>query len=65
MLEMREQGKVKWIGASTNLPDLATYEKWNVFDVYQLPYSALERDHENWIDHLAKKGAGIIIRGGI
>lgn len=65
LVEMREKGKVRWIGASTNLPDLATYAKWNVFDVFQLPYSALERDHEKWITQVARNGAGVIIRGGI
>ena len=63
--EMREQGKVRWIGASTNLPDLPTYVEWGVFDVFQLPYSALERDHEGWITQAADAGAGIIIRGGV
>ena len=63
--EMREQGKVRWIGASTNLPDLATFLEWSVFDVFQLPYSALERGHEGWITRAAEAGSGIVIRGGV
>ena len=65
LLEMREQGKVRWIGNSTNLPDLPTFIEWGVFDSFQLPYSALERDHEGWITKAAEAGAGIIIRGGV
>ena len=37
--EMRSQGKVRWIGASTTLPDLPTYIEWGVFDVFQIPYA--------------------------
>jgi aryl-alcohol dehydrogenase-like predicted oxidoreductase len=35
-----------------------------VFDVFQIPYSAVEREHEAAIATAAKKGAGIVIRGG-
>ena len=63
--DMRQQGKVRWIGASTNLPEVATFLQWGVFDTLQLPYSALERDHEDWISRAARKGIGTIIRGGV
>lgn len=43
--EMQRQRKVRWIGISTTLPHLPTYLKWGVFDVLQIPYSALERKH--------------------
>jgi aryl-alcohol dehydrogenase-like predicted oxidoreductase len=35
-----------------------------VFDVFQIPYSAVEREHEDAISRAAEAGAGIIIRGG-
>jgi aryl-alcohol dehydrogenase-like predicted oxidoreductase len=63
--EMQQQGKVRFISISTTLPHLPTYLKWGVFDTFQIPYSALERDHENWITQSAKAGIGIIIRGGV
>ena len=63
--DMRAQGKVRWIGMSTTLPHLPTYLSWDVFDVYQIPYSALERDHEEWLTKTAQAGAGTIIRGGV
>ena len=36
-----------------------------VFDAFQIPYSALERDHEQAISAAADGGAGTIIRGGV
>ena len=63
--EMKEQGLVRWIGISTTLPDLPTYLKWGVFDTFQIPYSALERTHEEWITKSAQAGIGILIRGGV
>ena len=63
--DMKKQGKVRWIGASTFLPSLPTFLEWGVFDTFQIPYSALERDHEGWITKSAEAGIGIIIRGGV
>lgn len=63
--EMRQQGKVRFISISTTLPHLPTYIQMGVFDTFQIPYSALERDHENWITQAAEAGIGIIIRGGV
>jgi len=63
--EMQQQGKVRFISISTTIPHLPTYMKWGVFDTFQIPYSALEREHENWITLAAKTGIGIIIRGGV
>jgi aryl-alcohol dehydrogenase-like predicted oxidoreductase len=63
--DMQQQGKVRFISISTTIPHLPTYMKWGVFDTFQIPYSALERDHENWITQSAEAGIGIIIRGGV
>ena len=63
--EMRRNGQVRFIGVSTMLPDLPTYLDWSVFDVMQIPYSALERGHEEWITRAGEAGVGIVIRGGV
>ena len=63
--EMRRQGKVRWIAASTTLPHLPVYLGWGAFDAIQIPYSALEREHEDWITRAAEEGVGIILRGGV
>lgn len=63
--EMHAQGKVRFICISTTLPHLPTYLEWGVFDAFQIPYSALERDHEEWITKTAQAGIGVIVRGGV
>ena len=63
--EMRQQGKVRWIGFSTGLPLLPTFLRWGVFDEFQIPYSALQREHEGWITKSADAGIGTVIRGGV
>ena len=63
--ELQTAGVVRHIGCSSTSPHLATYIDWGVFDVFQIPYSALERQHENLITKAGEAGAGIIIRGGV
>jgi aryl-alcohol dehydrogenase-like predicted oxidoreductase len=63
--DMRKQGKARFIGISTTLPHLPTYIEWGVFDTFQIPYSALEREHEEWITRASEAGIGTIIRGGV
>jgi hypothetical protein len=38
----------------SGLPDLPTHIDWSVFDTLQIPYSALEREHETWITRAAE-----------
>jgi aryl-alcohol dehydrogenase-like predicted oxidoreductase len=63
--DMRDQGKVRFIGISSTEPHLDTYIGWGVFDAFQIPYSALERQHEVSIQKAADSGAGVIVRGGV
>jgi aryl-alcohol dehydrogenase-like predicted oxidoreductase len=62
--ELKAEGKLRFIGMSGILPDLPDHIAMNVFDVFQIPYSAVQRDHENLITEAADKGAGTLIRGG-
>jgi len=62
--EIQAQGKTRFVGVSTVLPQLETFIEWNVFDAFQIVYSALEPDHETAIRKAAERGAGTIIRGG-
>ena len=63
--KLQSEGLVKWIGISTSLPDLETFFNWDVFDIFQLPYSLLNRKHHTWITKLSGKGHGIIVNNGI
>jgi aryl-alcohol dehydrogenase-like predicted oxidoreductase len=50
---------------SGTLPHLPDHIEMGVFDAFQIPYSALERDHEELIHRAAAAGGGTIIRGGV
>jgi aryl-alcohol dehydrogenase-like predicted oxidoreductase len=62
--ELRAEGKVRFIGMSGILPNLPDHIAMGVFDVFQIPYSAVQRDHEELITRAAAAGAGTFIRGG-
>ena len=63
--EMKQQGKVRWIGASTTFPEIREYLEWDVFDAFQIPYSALEPVHDEWITRSGQASIGVIVRGGV
>mgnify|MGYP001047011375 FL=1 len=63
--EIRQAGKTRFIGVSSTAPQLMRFVEMGVFDTFQVPYSALERRHEQMIQQAADAGAGIVIRGGI
>jgi aryl-alcohol dehydrogenase-like predicted oxidoreductase len=64
LMSMREQGKIRFIGMSGILPHLPDHIAMGVFDVFQIPYSAVQREHEDLITAAAGAGAGTLIRGG-
>jgi aryl-alcohol dehydrogenase-like predicted oxidoreductase len=64
-LMLKKAGKVRLVGVSGTLPQLAEQIQMGVFDAFQIPYSALQREHEEIIARASAAGAGIIIRGGV
>ncbi|HEY2285028.1 MAG TPA: aldo/keto reductase [Streptosporangiaceae bacterium] len=62
--ELQAEGKLRFIGMSGILPNLPDHLAMDVFDVFQIPYSAVQRDHEELITEAADAGAGTFIRGG-
>ena len=64
LLELKEAGKVRFVGISATLPHLLDHIATGVFDVLQIPYSAVEREHEAAIGAASEAGAGIVVRGG-
>jgi len=64
LLSLRDDGKVRFIGMSGTLPNLTDHIAMGVFEVFQIPYSALQREHEDLITAAVETGAGTLIRGG-
>ena len=63
--DLKQAGKIRFLGVSSILPNLIDHIQMDVFDVFQIPYSALQPEHETAIAKAAKSGAGIVIRGGV
>jgi len=65
LLKMKQEGKLRFIGISGTLPNLSEQIDSGVFDVFQIPYSAVQREHESAIARASAAGGGIIVRGGV
>jgi len=65
LLALQQEGKVRFIGMSGTIPELDEHIEMGVFDVFQIPYSLVEREHEDLIHKAAGAGAGVVIRGGV
>ncbi len=63
--DLQREGKVRFIGMSGTLPNLPDQIAMGAFDAFQIPYSALQREHESLISEAAQAGAGTVIRGGV
>jgi aryl-alcohol dehydrogenase-like predicted oxidoreductase len=61
---LRAEGKVRFLGMSGVVPNLPDHIAMGVFDVFQIPYSALQDDHEPYVTQAAAAGAGVLVRGG-
>ena len=64
LVSLRDEGKTRFIGMSGILPNLPDHIAMGVFDVFQIPYSVVQREHEELITAAAQAGAGTLIRGG-
>lgn len=62
---LRERGKIGFIASSSTLPNIRDHIDMGVFDAFQIPYSALQREHEGVIERSAAAGIGTVIRGGV
>ncbi|MEZ4503690.1 MAG: aldo/keto reductase [Dehalococcoidia bacterium] len=62
---LQQAGKVRHLGMSGTIPNLAHHIDMGAFDEFQIPYSALQREHEALISRAAEAGAGTVIRGGV
>jgi aryl-alcohol dehydrogenase-like predicted oxidoreductase len=64
LLALQDADKIRFLGMSGTLPNLPDHVAMGVFDVFQIPYSAVQREHEDLITEAAAAGAGTLIRGG-
>jgi aryl-alcohol dehydrogenase-like predicted oxidoreductase len=65
LFDLQRQGKVRFVGMSGTLPNLPDQIETGVFDVFQIPYSAIQPEHDRLISQAAGAGAGTVIRGGV
>jgi aryl-alcohol dehydrogenase-like predicted oxidoreductase len=65
LLKMKYEGKLRFIGVSGIFPNLIEQVDARIFDIFQVPYSAVQREHETIIERASADGAGIIIRGAL
>ena len=63
--QLKDEGKLRFIGMSGTLPNIIEHLSMDTFDVFQVPYSALQPEYESVISQAAANGAGVIIRGGV
>ena len=64
MQDLKAEGKVRFIGMSSTGSNLRDHIAMGVFDEFQIPYSCLQRGHEDAIAEAAAAGAGVVVRGG-
>jgi|SRR5579863_4777010 len=69
MRRAQRAGKVRWVGASCDVPGAEAALEMNAYDVLQLPYSILERSIErpnaggdSVLSRARKLGVGVIVR---
>ncbi|MBK50525.1 MAG: aldo/keto reductase [SAR202 cluster bacterium] len=63
--KFKKSGKCRWIGVSTSQPYFKEFIEWNSFDIFQVPYSALQMENEKMINIAGGNGAGVIINGAV
>jgi aryl-alcohol dehydrogenase-like predicted oxidoreductase len=61
--DLKREGKIRFSGISSTLPNLADHIDLGAFDILQIPYNLLEREHSESISAAAAKGAGAVVRG--
>ena len=65
LTDLQKEGKTRFIGSSSTLPNIVDHFELKTFDAFQIPYSLLERAHEDAITRAHELGAGVIVRGGV
>ncbi len=63
LLELQQRGIIRHIGLSSRKPYVQEFLDLDVLSVYQLPYSAIQRQHEDIAFQLSDMGKAVVARG--
>lgn len=64
-LSFVDEGKVRFIGVSSEQPELDEHLEIPELQTIQLPYSAMQRGYEPQMLIAQQRGKGVIVRGGV
>jgi aryl-alcohol dehydrogenase-like predicted oxidoreductase len=62
--QFKAEGKVRFLGISSELPHLADHLALEWVDALQVPYSALEPAIEDYLPVIVARDVGLVVRGG-
>jgi aryl-alcohol dehydrogenase-like predicted oxidoreductase len=60
---VQTRGLVRFVGVSTQLPEVFEFIAWGEFDVVQFPCSVVQQKHRGAMEKAAAAGIGVIARG--
>lgn len=63
LLELQQRGIIRHIGLSGRKPYVQEFLDLDFMSVFQLPYSAIQRQHEDIADQLSDRGKAVVARG--
>ncbi|NNN18956.1 MAG: aldo/keto reductase [Acidimicrobiaceae bacterium] len=63
LMELKRKGIIRHIGLSTRKPYVNELLDLDILDVYQLPYSSIQRQHEDVAELVSKSGRAVVARG--
>jgi aryl-alcohol dehydrogenase-like predicted oxidoreductase len=56
LVALRDEGKTRFIGMSGTIPNLTDHIEMGVFDVFQIPYSLIQPEHDELITAASTQG---------
>jgi aryl-alcohol dehydrogenase-like predicted oxidoreductase len=65
LLELKRKGVIGHIGLSSRKPYLKDFLDIEAFEVFQIPYSAIQRQHEDIIETVFDSNRATVVRGAV
>lgn len=65
LLDLQQKGLIGHIGISSRKPYISDFLDLDFIEVYQLPYSAIQRQHEDVANVLSSAGKAVVGRGTV